>query len=193
MTSDKLTIVGITGFARSGKDTFFSLLSKRNSRYKRYAFADKLKQDLRLFLMEQCHIDINTIPNEKKHLVRPMMIAYGCLQRDLGDGLHWVREMEKQMLSDIRFADMLSPSAPIPVITDIRFPNEAKYLKEKYNLILVEVNREGAPTPPDEELKNQPLVREYVDHFINWPTVGDDKIMELQSYVDDFAKLRNLP
>lgn len=185
----KKTVIGITGYARSGKDTFFSLLKQRSSSiYHRFAFADELKRDLHSFLIEKCGINIFDVPNEKKHIVRPILIAYGCLQRDLGDGLHWVRQTEKALNASL----MHDPNF-IPVITDVRFPNEAAYLKEKYNLILIEINRENCPTPPDEELKNQPLVREYVDHSITWPTVGEDRLHELNAFVEDFCKAHNLP
>lgn len=176
-----LMIVGVTGHIRVGKDTFFSLLQKTNPKFKRYSFADALKADLRGFLWEKCQIDINTATGGEKELIRPLMIAYGCLQRNLGDGLHWVRRVEQQILADVSVENI------IPVITDFRFQNEVEYFKKKYVLNLVEVKRAMAPNPPDEEKVNQPLISKYVDYTINWPTVGEENFNALEKYVKDFA------
>ena len=184
----ELTIVGISGFARSGKDTLCDLILKQSPRFKRYAFADKLKQDLRLFLMEQCKIDILHLNDEEKKLVRPLLIAYGCMMRNFGDGLHWVRELEKQMLSDMAFDDNLGGQQTIPVITDFRFENEVIYFKSKYNLIMSEVQRAEAPEPPEEEKINQPLVRKHVNYTIHWPTVGKDNLNILKEYAEKFVQ-----
>lgn len=182
----ELTIVGVSGHMQNGKDTFYELLSKKSPRFKRYAFADKLKNDLRLFLMEQCKIDILHLSGKEKEIVRPLMISYGCMMRNMGDGLHWVRELEKQMLSDLSFDDNLGGQQTIPVITDFRFENEVIYFKSKYNLIMSEVQRAEAPEPPDEEKINQPLVRKHVNYTINWPTVGKDNINILHDYAEKF-------
>lgn len=181
-------VIMITGHAVSGKDTFFSLLKEIDPNFKRYAFADKLKQDLRLFLMEQCRIDINALSPEQKDLVRPLMIAYGCMMRNLGDGLYWVRELEKQILSDLDFEGNLGNPQMIPVITDCRFRNEAEYFKNRYQVILVRIIRKDSPEPPEEEKINQPLVQPLVDYTIDWPTVGPDHLHELKEYVEKFLK-----
>ena len=194
--SKKITIVGICGYARSGKDTFCELLSKKaftwssgnSTQFKRYAFADRLKADLRGFIMEQAKIDINTIPTENKHLVRPMMIAYGGMMRNLGDGLHWVKVIDDQIQTDIKFDSYFLNQNYIPVITDFRYENEVLYFKERYNLILTEVIRKDAPTPPDEELQNHPKVKRHVNYTVDWPTVGENHLNILQKYADEFTK-----
>lgn len=190
--SSNIKIIGISGTARSGKDTLCSLLSNINPRFKRYAFADRLKQDLRLFLMEQLKIDIFHLEGKQKELVRPLLIAYGCMMRNMGDGLHWVRQLEKQMLDDVLFQKNLGNTDIIPIITDFRFENEVIYFKSKYNLIMTEVARNEAPEPPEEEKINQPLVRKHVNYTINWPTVGENNINILHDYAENFVKEYNL-
>lgn len=192
MQKSKVTILGISGFCRSGKDTLYGLLSQRNPRFKRYAFADRLKNDLRLFLMEQCKIDTFHLSEEEKKLIRPLLIAYGCMMRNMGDGLHWVRELEKQMLSDLAFESNLGGQQTIPVITDFRFENEVLYFKSKYNLIMCEVQRVEAPEPPEEEKVNQPLVRRHVNYTVTWPTVGQDNLNILHNYTDELVEKLNL-
>jgi len=185
----KVKIIGITGHMRTGKDTFFSLLQKINPNYKRYSFADALKSDLRGFIWEKCQIDINTVTGHDKELIRPLMIAYGCLQRNLGDGLHWVKRVENQILSDI---EVRLDTKIFPVITDFRFENEVKYFKEKFDLTLVEIQRDEAPNPPNEEKIQQPLVRNYVNYTIKWPTVGENNINILQEHAENFINRAGL-
>ena len=40
------TVIGVSGLAGSGKDTFFKILSKKR-KFKRYALADELKMEIR--------------------------------------------------------------------------------------------------------------------------------------------------
>jgi predicted AAA+ superfamily ATPase len=193
---NKIKIIGITGHMRTGKDTFFALLQKINPHFKRYSFADALKSDLRGFVWEKMGIDVNTAVGADKELIRPLMIAYGCAQRNRGDGLHWVRRVDSQIVNDLEFdSDFSNPVEDgklFPVITDFRFENEVKYFKEIYDLILVEIQRENAPNPPDEEKMQQPLVRNYVNYTINWPTVGENNINILHEYAEKFMKDFNL-
>lgn len=188
----ELTIIMVSGHAMVGKDTFYELLNKISPRFKRYAFADRLKQDLRLFIMEQCKIDVLHLTAEQKKLVRPLLIAYGCMMRNIGDGLHWVRELEKQMLSDLEFENNLGGKQTIPVISDGRFENEIIYFKSRYNVIVVEVKRNEAPDPPEEEKINQPLVGRHASHTIEWPTVGPENVSILHDFAEDFIKKFNL-
>ena len=63
-------IIGLSGVARSGKDSFFNVaeeyFSSKDIKCKRLALADNLKQDLRQFVMNKFDIDIiNMSPEEK--------------------------------------------------------------------------------------------------------------------------------
>ena len=56
------SMIGLTGVARSGKDTFFSILKKylqeRQLKSQRLAFADDLKEELNEFTREKFKIDL---------------------------------------------------------------------------------------------------------------------------------------
>ena len=58
----KNNIIGVTGFARSGKDTFYQYTSKALNRAKcyRYAFADALKDECDAFLQSNLNISAFT-------------------------------------------------------------------------------------------------------------------------------------
>jgi hypothetical protein len=161
-------IIGITGYAKVGKDTFYKLLSESyTNNFMRFGFADELKRDLFELVRDQFGWDIFDLKGEQKEVIRPIMIAYGCAWRKV-DGLHWVKIIDEKLKHYNKNF--------IPVITDVRFENESKFFRDKYgkDFILIKINREGAPIPPDEELKNQPLVDNYVDITLNWHTVGDE-------------------
>ena len=95
-------------------------------------------------------------------------------------------------------------TSPIPIISDCRFVNEAKWFKDKEitspdrgKVIIVEIDRfDSGLTPPDEELKNQPLLKPYIDHVVRWPTskIKTERALEkdLMIYVTDFLTKYNL-
>lgn len=180
-----MKIVLLTGYAKNGKDFLFKLLDEKYPlKFTRYAFADALKDDLKDFLWSKTKLDVWNLTGETKDKIRPLLVAYGCMQRDLGDGLHWVRKVEQQMWAgDEAYHN-------IPVITDCRFLNELLYFKEKHETFVVKVSRtingQLVPPPNEEEARNQPLVDQYVDHHIVWETVQNPVL--LNSYVETLYK-----
>ena len=81
------------------------------------------------------------------------------------DPLHWVKIVAK----DIDSTGRGDPNI-IPVITDVRFCNEAQFFKELYgdHFKLVHVNRLEAPKPTHEEEINAPEVIPLVDFGLHW-------------------------
>lgn len=167
-----MKILILTGYAKSGKDTVFQLLNKYYpNTFERYAFADALKDDLKAFLFLKTGLDVYSLSGETKEIVRPLLVAYGCMQRNLGDGLHWVKEVEKKMLR--------SNNNKIKVITDARFPNEVDYFKNNldYKVYVAKILRilDDGPlgAPNEEEARNQPLVDLRVDHVFESKNTTD--------------------
>ena len=188
-------VIGVCGFAKNGKDSFYKLLSKRNpNKFERLAFADELKRDLFDLIRDQFGFDVMNPTPEQKEIIRGIMIGYGCAWRKV-DILHWTKIIAKDIDRILKnnnevglFNDKLGPEI-IPAVTDFRFFSEGEYFKNKYgnDFILVKVSREGAPIPPDEELKNQPELDKLVDFFVEWPSVGENNIDQLMPYVNDFC------
>ncbi len=185
-------LIGITGHALSGKDTFFNLLHNTDDRFVRFALADKLKEDLSDLVFKQFGWDIFNLTFAQKEVIRPIMITYGQAWRKV-DPLHWVKIVEKKIDKLFRenneaglFGESLYPRR-VPVISDVRFENESHFFKEKYGdqFLLVKVIRDKAPEPPQEEKINQPYVDAYVDHFVSWPTVGKE-LDKLNTHIQDF-------
>ena len=83
-------LIGIAGFARSGKDTFYQrsaqLLSKEGYKSTRIAFADALKNELNELLLSNIGISAFTEEDQEKDLIRPLLVTYGThLRRHLNE------------------------------------------------------------------------------------------------------------
>lgn len=133
MQNRKLNLIGVGGFARSGKDTFVKIANKilkdKGYTVAKLAFADALKNDLDLFLKEKYNISAWTDNNDEKALVRPIMVAHGCGKRNQSGGKHWVDKIDKKLqeLSEIK------DECVVYFISDCRFPNEVKWLHDNWD------------------------------------------------------------
>ena len=79
MTQSKIPLIGLTGYARSGKDTFFqfaNLLTSSRKSYdcQRFAFADELKKECDDFLKSTLGISAYTSDSKEKEIVRPFLV-----------------------------------------------------------------------------------------------------------------------
>ena len=165
---NKPKILLLSGYARTGKDTFFDLLQQvaiedNNNIFSGFSFAYELKKDLAP-LVEEMGINIFNPTDEQKKIIRNLMIAYGCAWREI-DINHWVKKVDAKI-------DTLTEGS-IAVIRDTRFISEVQYYFDKYgreNVLLVEIIRNGAPQPPEEELKNQPELSKNADVVLQWET-----------------------
>lgn len=126
-------IIGLTGYAQSGKDTVAKVLVEQHG-FTRIAFADKIKD----FLYEtnpmfdsiagepmfvKARVDRDGWEEAKKspHIRRLLQNSGVAARKIFGDAF-WVHEAMKTMLNDPR-PDMNY------VITDVRFLNEADMVK----------------------------------------------------------------
>jgi len=152
-----MKLIGLSGLARSGKDTVGDrLVSEHN--FKRYAFADPLKRagsEMFGIPLEDFHSD------DKKEVVNkfwgfsPRQIAQ-LIGTEGGRELFrddiWVRRAHLEYITHLETTAMMPkdrydnnsvPGLGGMVITDVRFPNEAEWIKE-YDGIIIHINRPGA-------------------------------------------------
>lgn len=172
------TLVGVTGFATSGKDTLYtlcrtSLPDSHNTR--RYAFADQLKEESDEFLMKNVGISAFTSDPIEKEVIRPFLVTYGThIRRKLNPNC-WISRLEDSIRSE-------ALTDHIIFITDVRFENEALWIK-KNGGFLVNVSREGVgPANADEEEQSY-LLDKHISFHVEWPTVGAEKIFELTNHI----------
>jgi hypothetical protein len=183
-----LKVIGISGNRGSGKDTFCRLLQERSPRFKRYAFADALKEDLRPFLSAYFDINVNNCTAAQKEIIRPILIAYGCAQRAV-QADYWAMRVYWQIAAQFDNR-AIKDFIPIPIVTDVRFMNEVEMLRNNFgkNFIHVDIVREDGPPPTDEEEKHFRGVHKLADYYMLW---GKNEKGEQERFVDLF--LQNYP
>lgn len=176
-------IIGLCGVARSGKDTFFEYARKYlEETYDvvaaRYAFADALKQDINKFLIDKTGISAYTTRNSEKRLIRPMLVAYGSMMREMTNGSYWVNNARRDLEQNRDFDR-------VTFITDVRYENEYGLVKE-YGGVCIHIRRIGSDLKiiepaNEEEAKNDPIVEALAEERITWNTFGDSP----ESYLDN--------
>jgi hypothetical protein len=173
-----MKIIGVTGLARSGKDTFCNIvshiLSKKGFKVKRYAFADTLKSEVAPFLKDICNVDVWTDDTEVKNDIRDFLVWYGTKFWRKRQPDRWIRNVENQFIKDESNID-------IGIVTDVRYPNEAHWVHSK-NGFLVHVSkyrkisadagktwtRKFSEPPNLEESQNDPILNNLSDSKIIW-------------------------
>lgn len=161
--------IGITGFARCGKDTFFELFTKycnkNDIKTKRIALADLLKNDIKQFVSQNFNIDISNVDNKNKEFIRPLMLVYGKLKRESTDGKYWTNKVQGQL-------DDCITNEIIPVITDLRYDEYAQdeyfWLKQKNNGYLVSITLAKNKPANKEERVNITKIKKSADYKIRW-------------------------
>jgi len=185
----KNLIIGLCGHARSGKDTFCEsakiLFSKKEIGAARAAFADELKKDLDPLCKSKIGMSAFTDDPEEKKIIRPLLVTYGTeIMRKLDENW-WIEKIEKTL--ETYFAYDL-----IPILTDLRYPNEMEWAKDKHNGIIVYISRDGVGPANKEEEVNNLILESGADYAINWPTFGQEDISKADGYVqgivDDICK-----
>lgn len=185
----KRIIIGLGGVATVGKDTFFGLLQQNlpDLKVTRYAFADALKKEVEPILKLEYNLDVWNLTPEQKKLVRPFLVWWGCTKRHF-DPDYWIKTVNNQIMNYDSFSDVI-------VVTDVRFENEANWI-QALGGTLVHISRTVynetmdahtfIPPANDEEMRNDPIVKNSANFHITWPTVEPwKKISALTPYVEE--------
>lgn len=171
-------IIGISGVARSGKDTLYSQINKRIPSAKRYSFADEIRRDLSGFVWKRYGIDIYNMTPEQKEELRPLLVFHGQYMKDKVGETYWVDKVFNQIDQD---------KPDVAVITDVRFPFEFDMVKERGgSVIYVErILEDGTTVGPanNDEAQNAPILRERSDNLIRWKT--ESNLDSLLGHVDE--------
>jgi len=179
MLDEKPIVIGVGGFARSGKDTFVKIARKilKEHGYSsiKLAFADTLKDEIDGFLKSNYNISAWTNDDDEKMVIRPFLVAHGCGKRGITGGKYWIEKLD-QLIEGIHFNE------DVIFVSDCRFPNEVdwvhqkwsgwfvhvkKYrLLEKYTGIMYspETERVYDDAPNEEEATNDPICERRADY-----------------------------
>lgn len=168
-------IIGLTGYAQSGKDSVANILVE-NYGYQRVAFADPIRKLL---------YEMNPTVKDGGYRVQGVVDGYGwdvaktafpevrTLLQTLGVGarktfgdMFWVQQALRQVHFEGNF-----------VITDVRYPNEAKAIREYDDSQIWRIKRTGI-NPVNTHASETAMDGEKVDQiFLNNGTLDDLKVL----------------
>jgi hypothetical protein len=161
-------IIGISGAARSGKDTFadclIEVLSSMNIASHKMSFANQLKIEVKDFLQKTIGIDSFTQDDEEKKIIRPFLVTWGTEVRRKQNPNIWIDHVESQLDEN-----------KVNIITDVRFGNEMDWLKDKggYSVFVSRYLENGAIVEPANETEsdNNDVLINRSDFQLSWTTV----------------------
>jgi hypothetical protein len=133
-------LIGLTGLAGSGKDSVRGLLVRHHG-YTGLALADPIRAMLRALLMYAGQGDDWLHDRALKEQAIPALgVSYRQLAQTLGtewgraiDAALWLRLAEERMAL-MREALLMSPDDGF-VISDVRFPNEADWIRQRGGVV----------------------------------------------------------
>jgi hypothetical protein len=152
---NKKHIIGISGYARSGKDTLAdSLLAEfchRNVCASKFKFANILKKAIsRSLEIVELPFSVDTENTEDKTAVRPLLVEFGkfCRSRDMDI-------FAKRTVDSIEFQFRIGNQ--IAIVPDLRYQNEGALLHEcakrnGFGYHHIDIERKGTFAANQEEL-----------------------------------------
>jgi hypothetical protein len=172
-----MSIIGICGHARSGKDTMADLISMVLAdvgiKSEKIALADELKNECADLVWDNLGIDVFTQKTEEKEIIRPLLVTWGTHVRRKINPNVWIEKAADKIKGD-----------KLIIITDIRYKNELEWLRQKdsYCIFVDRIDANGSLVPPanQEESENSPYLKEHSDFQLTWATVGDSNLEALK-------------
>jgi hypothetical protein len=160
----------IAATARSGKDVttkaFIKLFAQNGINAKRFAFADALKREVNPLTLLNLGINAFTEDSYEKQLIRPLLLAWGKIGRNLDEN-YWVKKVS---------AEIKNSEPCLAIISDCRYPNEANYFAGKTLIHLTRYDDNGNEFPPvgEDEALWIPELKKMADCRISWNNYHDD-------------------
>lgn len=175
-------IVGLVGKKRSGKNTAADFICETVSGYglsvRQFAFADEVKKicgSLYGLSERQLYGDLKEVPDQKWGLsARQILQKFGT---EVARQVHpetWIRVVMDR--------DIPAHKADVSVITDVRFPNEADFIRSRGG-VLVRIERPQAvfSDSHSSETEMDSISTEY--HLTN-----DSGLHQLERHCEELAK-----
>ena len=128
-STKRAKVIAITGQAGSGKDTVYGLLKGMLPKLDvvRVAFGDEVKKEY----ADHLGIALDELM-ARKNGHRIGLQKWGTEHRRGEDRDYWIDKVRPQI-------DFLMKTADVIVVTDVRFINEAQFLKKEYDAAIVRV------------------------------------------------------
>ena len=173
-------MIGISGLARSGKDTLAKNLAdiiKDNLglEVKILSFADRIKSQMQDVISKNYNIDPYTENTEEKEIIRDILVSHGETMKKIYGDTIWV----DLIIDDIK----QSKDKFFPIISDVRFDFEANKVKDNNGLI-IHISKIGNKPPNEIEEKNDPLVQKVAHICHSWPELEPDNMSECRDHAE---------
>lgn len=131
----KPLLIGLTGLAGSGKDTVRNILEGSHGTFG-LAFADPIREMLRA-LLAGCHLDDSWMTD--RVLKESTIPGIGASYREMAQllGTEWGRAIDPDFwlkITAVRVAALRAMHRPV-VISDVRFPNEAAWIRSEGGVV----------------------------------------------------------
>ena len=175
-----MRLVGISGLARSGKDSIYlkcePILKNMGYSVKRVAFADCLKSECDELLSKYTGISAFTENTEEKEIIRPLLVTYGThIRRKLNKNC-WIDKIDEMV------KNFISENI-ITFVTDVRFENEIDWIHDLGGLS-VHISRDGITPPNEEELKNDPRLKQLSSLKLHWGDFNKESMHSINSTIN---------
>ena len=178
-------ILGITGPARSGKDTCANILQKHN--YERYSFADPIREALKAmlnftdrdlhFLKEEEHPDYGVSP---RYMMQTLGTEWG---RNLIHPHIWIITAHRHL--ERRHAENAPSGFVIP---DVRFDNEADFIHEQ-NGHIIHLERSSAGLQSNHPSEAGVTFNDHLDYKLSNNSTIDDLEVNLKQILEAIYSL----
>lgn len=182
-------IIGICGLKSSGKDTLaFALLNCFSLELwpiaKRIGFADNLKKEVAEYL----EVDVAWIEKRKRlPEIRQLLQRWGTEYRRAEDINYWIKQLDEQISQyrgryknlktntivegQLKYKELVEEAKQqatnsVFVIPDLRFLNEAEYIREQGGLIF-RIERTGQHPYTDKHSSENDFQKIRVDHVVH--------------------------
>lgn len=167
MSHPKYPIIGITGRARSGKNTVADLIISHVGGY-HYAFADPIRA-----MLAALDIDMSD-PYWQSHKEQPILVL-GKSPRQMMQtlGTEWGRDCINKNIWVIFAMARYKADGPGMVLSDVRFQNEAAWIREAGGL-LIHVRRRNVLDVTPHSSENGVEFMEGIDASLDNDTTIED-------------------
>jgi dephospho-CoA kinase len=176
------SVIGVVGQAGHGKDTVANIIVDK-FQFERIALADRLKQDLAEWFEGDEDFTIERQNARDRHpKVRRLQQIYGTEIRRAQDKNYWLKEFA--------FTALGRAAAGVRgvVVSDIRFPNEATILREKWNGLLLFVERSHQEANVDMSHASEAHVQD-LRQLADYTFVNDGTLEDLEQRVTKATSL----
>jgi len=183
--------IGVSGFARSGKNLFCDIAQKvlKEKYYltsKTYALAYFLKKDCEPFIQEKLGLNAFSEKTEDKNAFRDMLVWYGGVKRKQTEGKYWTGLLHEELKKDTNDVNFISDIRYVEYVDD-----EIFWLKKQLNGKLVHVSKYtyGFATDGRHYRVNDKNKKIYTDDPNQHEALNDPKIRFLADYKVEWEQI----